>query len=135
MNKYKILDDIDFEKLGGLVPVITQDYQSNKVLMLGFINKEALIKTFETNKATYWSRSRNKLWTKGESSGNYQSIKEILIDCDNDTLIYKVEQQGLKASCHMGYESCFYRKIEDFEIKDTGEKRVFNPEKVYGKGE
>lgn len=123
--------DIDFKKLNGIIPVIVQDFKTNKVLMLAFMNKEAWEKTLETGKATYFSRSRNKLWTKGEESGNTQVVKEIFIDCDNDTILLKVEQVG-GASCHKGYESCFFRKIDKGELKVTG-KKVFNPEEVYKK--
>jgi len=121
---------INFEKLNGIIPVITQDYKTNEVLMLGFINKEAYEKTLKTKKVTYWSRSRKKLWTKGETSGNFQLVKEILIDCDNDTLLIKVEQKG--AACHEGYRSCFFRRIEKDNTKIIS-KRIFNPKGVYKK--
>ncbi|HPO49625.1 MAG TPA: phosphoribosyl-AMP cyclohydrolase [Spirochaetota bacterium] len=122
---------IDFDKLGGLVPVITQDYETNKVLMLAFANKEAFEATLKSGKATYFSRSKNRLWIKGEESGNYQEIVDILIDCDNDTLIYKVIQKGYKASCHTGHETCFYRHFVNGEWVHNGEKKLFNPEKIY----
>jgi phosphoribosyl-AMP cyclohydrolase len=99
--------------------------------MVAFMNKEAFEKTVETNKATYWSRSRSQLWVKGESSGNIQEVKEIFIDCDNDTVLVKVDQIG-GAACHTGYNTCFYRKLEDGELKVTGTK-VFNPDEVYKK--
>ncbi len=124
---------IDFEKTGGLIPVIAQDYQTKKVLMVAFANEEAFEYTLKTNKATYFSRSRNKIWCKGETSGNFQEIKEILIDCDNDTLIYMVEQKGLKAACHEGYESCFFRKFDNGVWVYNNEPRNFEPETVYGK--
>ena len=117
---------IDFKKLNGLVPAVVQDCKTNKVLMVGFMNEEAYKKTLKTGKATYYSRSRNKLWTKGETSGNFQKVKEILVDCDNDTLLLKVEQKG-GAACHTGYESCFYRDIKGKVIG----KKMFDPEKVY----
>ena len=117
---------LNFEKLNGLVPAITQDYKTGKVLMLGFMNKEAWKKTLETKKVWYFSRTRNKLWMKGESSGNVQKVKEIFVDCDNDTVLIKIEQVG-RAACHEGYESCFFRDIEG-KIKD---KRVFDPKDVY----
>ena len=123
--------DIDFDKLGGLVPVITQDNETNKVLMLAFANKEAFEMTVKTKKATYFSRSKNKIWKKGEESGNYQEIVDILIDCDNDTLIYKVIQKGYKASCHTGHESCFYRHLVNNQWVHNEEKRLFDPEDVY----
>ena len=102
---------VDFEKGNGLVPAIVQDAISGEVLMLGYMNEESLRKTLETGLATYWSRSRNKLWTKGETSGHYQHVQEIRIDCDEDTLLVKVIQDG--AACHTGNRSCFYRLLED----------------------
>ena len=102
---------VDFEKGNGLVPAIVQDAISGEVLMLGYMNEESLRKTFETGLATYWSRSRNELWTKGETSGHYQHVQEIWIDCDEDTLLVKVIQDG--AACHTGNRSCFYRLLED----------------------
>lgn len=102
---------VDFEKGNGLVPAIVQDAISGEVLMLGYMNEESLRKTLETGLATYWSRSRNELWTKGETSGHYQHVQEIRIDCDEDTLLVKVIQDG--AACHTGNRSCFYRLLED----------------------
>lgn len=122
---------LDFAKFNGLVPAIVQDFQSNKVLMLAFMNEESWKKTLETGKAVYFSRTRNKLWLKGEESGNFQEVKEILVDCDNDTVLLKVNQIG-KAACHTGFESCFYRKLENGKFKTLGE-RIFNPEEKYGK--
>ena len=109
----------------GLVPVIAQDASTGEVLMLAYANEEAVRLTRETGFAHYYSRSRNKLWKKGEESGHFQNVRRILTDCDEDALIYLVEQTG--AACHTGYRSCFYRTI-DGEI--IGEK-VFDPEKVY----
>ncbi len=123
--------ELKFDKKSGLLPAIVQDYQSNEVLMLAFINKLAWEKTLETGKAHYWSRSRNSLWLKGESSKHYQVIKDILVDCDDDTVVYKVEQIG-DAACHTGHRSCFYRRLVDQQLKVEGE-RVFDPEEVYGK--
>ena len=124
--------EIDFDKSrDGLVPVIVQNHENNDVLMLAYANESALEKTLITGKAHYWSRSRKQLWLKGESSGNIQTIREILVDCDGDTLIYKVEQAG-GAACHKGYPSCFYRKIEDGLLVEI-EERVFDPETVYKK--
>lgn len=121
-----------FEKSkDGLLPAIAQDYQSGEVLMLAYINNESWEKTLETGKAHYWSRSRNKLWLKGESSGNVQLIREILVDCDDDTVVLKVEQLG-GAACHTGHRSCFFRRVEDGELVVIG-IRVFDPETVYGK--
>ena len=102
---------VDFEKGNGLVPAVVQDADSGEVLMLGYMNKESLEKTIKTGLATYWSRSRNELWTKGETSGHYQHVQEICIDCDEDTLLVKVIQDG--AACHTGNRSCFYRLLED----------------------
>lgn len=114
---------LDFEKLGGLIPVVVQDFETGEVLMVAFMNEEALRTTLETGKATYWSRTRKELWTKGTTSGNYQEVKEIYIDCDNDTLLLKVIQHG-GAACHTGYKSCFYRKydIKTGKIEVTGQK-------------
>ena len=119
----------NFTKGGGLVPVITQEWQTKEVLMLAYMNREAWLHTLATGKATYWSRSRNSLWIKGESSGNVQQVKGIYIDCDDDTVLLQVEQVG-EAACHTGYRSCFYRKLSDGKIEVTGEK-IFNPEEVY----
>jgi phosphoribosyl-AMP cyclohydrolase len=125
------LEGIDFEKSGGLVPVIVQDHGTGEVLMLAYMNREAWEKTKETGNACYWSRSRNKVWMKGETSGHYQVVKEILIDCDGDTLLLKVEQRG-GAACHTGYRSCFYRKVQQGEVTLVGQK-VFDPKEVYDK--
>lgn len=119
------LKDIKFED--GLITAIAQDYKTGEVLMVAFMDREALEKTIETRKAHYWSRSRRKLWKKGESSGNEQVVREILMDCDGDAVLLKVEQQG--GACHTGYRSCFYRNIEG---KVKGEK-VFEPDEVYKK--
>ena len=105
----RIIKNINFKKLGGLIPVITQDYENGNVLMLGFMNKEALKKTLKEGKVTYWSRTRKKFWTKGEESGNFQEVKEILLDCDNDTLLIKVKQIG--NVCHTGNKTCFFKRI------------------------
>ncbi len=119
---------IDFKKLNGLVPAIAQDYKTDEVLMLAFMNKDALDKTIKTKKAWYYSRSRNMLWMKGEQSKNIQEVKEILVDCDNDTILLKIKQVG-DAACHTGYKTCFYRNITG-KIKS---KKIFNPEEVYKK--
>jgi phosphoribosyl-AMP cyclohydrolase len=122
--------NIDFNKTGGLIPVIAQDYSSGTVLMLAYMNRETWDLTLKTGIVHYWSRSRNKIWKKGESSGNVQEVKEIRIDCDNDTVLIKVNQVG-RAACHDGYESCFYRVVRDGKLVVDGE-RVFDPEQVYG---
>jgi phosphoribosyl-AMP cyclohydrolase len=121
--------EIDFEKGDGLVPVIVQDDDTKEVLMLAYMNRKAWLKTLETGKATYWSRSRNELWVKGETSGHVQIVKEILVDCDSDTLLLKVQQIG-GAACHTGYKSCFYRKVKNGKMENIGEP-VFKPEDVY----
>lgn len=103
--------EMDFIKMDGLIPAVIQDYQTNEVLMIGFMNEEAYQKTLETGRVWYWSRTRNKLWNKGETSGNFQNVKEISVDCDNDSLLIKVEQMG-GITCHTGNRSCFYTKIK-----------------------
>jgi phosphoribosyl-AMP cyclohydrolase len=122
---------LDFTKTGGLVPVIVQDYQTGEILMLAYMNIDAFKATLATGKATYYSRSRQTLWIKGETSGNVQLIKEIRIDCDDDTVLLKVEQLG-GAACHTGHRSCFYKKVEDGSIRIMGEP-VFDPREVYDK--
>jgi phosphoribosyl-AMP cyclohydrolase len=121
--------ELDFNKMGGLAPAIVQDNESGEVLMLAFMNKEAWEATLKTGKATYFSRSRNQLWVKGETSGHVQLVKEIRVDCDDDTVVLKVEQIG-GAACHKGYRSCFYRKVENNTLTIT-EKPVFDPKEVY----
>ena len=121
--------EIDFEKGDGLVPVIVQDDETKDVLMLAYMNREAWLKTLETGKATYWSRSRNELWVKGQSSGNVQIVREILIDCDVDTILLKIQQIG-GAACHTGYRSCFFTKVVNGKTEIIGEP-VFKPEDVY----
>jgi phosphoribosyl-AMP cyclohydrolase len=126
-----VLEGIDFKKSGGLVPVIVQDYQNGEVLMLAYMNREAWEKTKETGKAWYWSRSRNQLWLKGGTSGHYQVVKEIFIDCDGDTILLKVQQRGAGA-CHTGYRSCFHRKVHHGKVRIVGRK-AFDPGEVYEK--
>lgn len=122
----------DFQK-SAMIPVIAQDFESGEVLMLAYMNAEAFHETLATGRVCYFSRSRNKLWRKGEESGNVQEVKEIFYDCDADTLLVKVRQIG-GAACHEGYKSCFFRKLSadgsSFEV--VGE-RVFNPADVYKK--
>jgi len=103
------IEQLDFEKGGGLIPVVAQDAKSGEILMLAYVNKEAVEKTLETGYAHYYSRSRRILWLKGEESGNKQRVLKILVDCDQDALIYLVEQKG--AACHTGNRSCFYREL------------------------
>ena len=122
----------DFSKdPSGLIPAIAQDWQTGEILMLAYINEDAWNETKKSGHATYWTRSRKRLWRKGESSGNVQIIKEILIDCDNDTVIFKVEQIG-KAACHTGRRSCFFRKITDDSCEIVSEQ-IFDPKEVYKK--
>lgn len=132
MKGFNIMVELDFSKTNGLIPAIAQDYKSGKVLMLAYINEASWKKTLETGEVHYWSRSRSELWHKGGTSGHVQKVKEILVDCDDDTVLFKVEQVG-GAACHKGYESCFYRRVEeDGTLKRIAEK-VFDPEKVYKK--
>jgi len=113
----------------GLIPAIIQDYRNGQVLMKGYMNEEALRRTLREGKVCFWSRSRRCLWLKGETSGNFQIVKEIYFDCDGDALLIKVDQKG--GACHLGYRSCFFRKItEDGGFRIVGEK-VFDPDKVY----
>ncbi len=123
--------DPDFSKGGGLLPAIVQDDETGEVLMLAYMNRDAWLKTLETGKATFWSRSRNALWLKGETSGHVQLVREVRMDCDDDTILLKVYQTG-GAACHTGYRSCFYRKLVNGVIENTG-VRIFNPEDVYKK--
>lgn len=120
---------LDFEKQGGLVPAIAQDWETGEILMLAYMNEESFEETARTGRACYYSRSRDKLWRKGEESGNVQVVKEIRTDCDNDTVVLKVEQIG-GAACHMGYRSCFFKKIQDKQIIEDG-VLVFDPKEVY----
>ena len=122
--------EIDFKK-NELIPVITQDKNSGVVLMLAYMNEEAFEETIKTRKVCYYSRSRRRLWRKGEESGNYQNLHNLYYDCDSDTILVKVEQVG-KAACHEGYQSCFYREI-NLENKTSRiiADRIFDPLKVY----
>ena len=120
---------IDFEKNAGLVPVIAQDFQTGEVLMLAYMNAEAFEETRRTRRACYYSRSRGRLWRKGEESGHVQEVQEIYFDCDADTLLLKVRQIG-GAACHEGYRSCFFRKLDGEQAVVVGE-RIFDPSEVY----
>ena len=121
----------DFAKGDGLLPVIAQDATTGEVLMMAYMNAEAYDETLATGRAVYYSRSRNKLWRKGEESGNVQQILGVYIDCDRDTLLLKVRQIG-DAACHEGYKSCFFREITPHGLQVRGE-RVFDPAEVYKK--
>jgi phosphoribosyl-AMP cyclohydrolase len=123
--------EIDFQKSGGLVPAIIQDERSGDVLMLGFVNPDALAETQRTGEVLFFSRSRNKLWKKGESSGHVLRVREIRVDCDADALLLLVEAAG-PGVCHEGYRSCFYRRLEAGGNSKIIAERTFAPEKVYG---
>jgi phosphoribosyl-AMP cyclohydrolase len=128
--------EIDFDKAGDIVPVVTQDYGSGRVLMVAYMNREAFAETVRTGVACYFSRSRNRLWRKGEESGNFQSVREIRLDCDNDTILLRVDQHGDGAACHEGYESCFFRVL-DGNRWVISEPRKVDPAKygsTYGHG-
>ncbi len=119
----------------GLIPCITVDAASNEVLMFAFMNEIALRHTIETGKATYWSRSRGKLWIKGEESGNFQLVRELRTDCDQDVILVKVDIGANGAACHTGYKSCFYRKLDPAtnRLETAGGERMFDPAVVYKK--
>ena len=120
---------LDFKKGNGLIPAIAQDDKTGEVLMLAYMNEQAFKETLKTGKATYYSRSRNALWKKGETSGHVQHVKEIRVDCDNDTILLKVDQIG-GAACHKGYKSCFFSKVIENNLKIV-ESKVFDPKEVY----
>jgi phosphoribosyl-AMP cyclohydrolase len=122
---------IDFDKSGGLVPAIAQDADTGEVLMLAWMNREAYEETLRTGRACYFSRSRNRLWRKGEESGNVQEVRQVLVDCDADTILLKVHQIG-GAACHEGYRSCFFRAVEGSSVRTIAE-RIFDPQQVYKK--
>lgn len=124
-----IIKQLNFSKMNGLITVIAQDWKTNEILMCAFANHEAILKSLTTGIAHYFSRSQNKLWQKGETSGHIQEIKEIYIDCDGDVILFKVEQKV--AACHTGYRSCFYQKIaDDGSLRIVG-KKCFDPSQVY----
>lgn len=127
------MDAVEFIKFDkdGLVPAIVQDGASGEVLMLAYMNREALEQTIQTGKTHFYSRSRRRLWCKGETSGNVQSVEAIFTDCDQDTILVKVGQKG--AACHEGYRTCFHNLMEDGASWKVIGSRLFDPEKVYGK--
>ena len=122
------LKEFDFTKNNGLISVVAQDYKTNEVLMVAFANEDAVRETLKSGIVTYWSRSRNKLWKKGETSGHVQKLKQAFVDCDGDCLLVKVEQ--IEAACHTGQYSCFFRELTGSGFKVIGEK-IFNPDDVY----
>jgi phosphoribosyl-AMP cyclohydrolase len=122
----------DFSKGGGLLPAIAQDADTGEVLMLAYMNAESFARTLATGEAHYYSRSRQRLWRKGEESGHIQQVRAVLVDCDGDTILLKVKQQG-GAACHEGYRSCFFREVVPGGLKVVSE-RVFDPAEVYGSG-
>ena len=124
------MTNLDYSKLDGLVPAVVQDEATGRVLMVGFMNEEAFRKTVDTGFVTFYSRSRNKLWMKGESSGHKLVVREISTDCDLDTVLVKVEALG-PGVCHEGYQSCFFRKLDKNEWVES-EARIYDPETVYG---
>lgn len=122
----------------GLIVAVTTDVATNKVLMVGYMNEAALLKTIETGEACYWSRSRNSFWKKGETSGQIQKVHEILTDCDQDAIVLKVSVAGNGATCHVGYHSCFFRRVKTdtsgkVRLERVEDNKVYNPEDVYGK--
>lgn len=121
--------ELDFEKGRGLLPAIAQDADTGEVLMLAYMNQAAFNETLSSGNATYFSRSRQSLWKKGETSGHVQHVREIRVDCDRDTILLKVEQMG-GAACHKGYKSCFFTQVEKNQLKIT-DQPLFDPEKVY----
>ena len=123
----------DFSKGGGLLPAIAQDADDGEILMMAYMNAESYAETLQTGRAVYFSRSRNKLWRKGEESGNVQKVEGIYLDCDRDTILLKVHQIG-DAACHKGYRSCFFRQVTPEGLEVVGQ-RVFDPDEVYGKKE
>jgi phosphoribosyl-AMP cyclohydrolase len=122
---------VDFSKGNGLVTAIAQDAETGEILMVANMNEESLARTVETGEAVYWSRSRQRLWHKGEESGNVQKVRELYVDCDGDAILMKIEQIG-DAACHTGKRSCFFRRVDGDEIADVG-VQVFDPREVYRK--
>lgn len=125
----EVLEALDFAKQGGLVTAVAQDDASGEVLMVASMSEEALRRTCETGRVHYFSRSRNRIWRKGEESGNEQVLKSLSIDCDGDAVVLRIEQKG-GAACHTGMRSCFFRRLEDGRLAEVG-VRVFDPAEVY----
>jgi phosphoribosyl-AMP cyclohydrolase len=123
----EILDAVSFDA-DGLVPAIVQDADTDQVLMMAYMTADTLRETLETGRMVYWSRSRQEKWVKGQTSGHTQSVQEVRLDCDGDTLLFRVEQEG--GACHTGFRSCFYRRAAEGGLVEDGE-RVFDPEAVY----
>ncbi|PQJ33535.1 phosphoribosyl-AMP cyclohydrolase [Salinibacter sp. 10B] len=127
MTDSALLEAVSFDE-AGLVPAIVQDASTDQVLMMAYMTAETLRDTLDSGRMVYWSRSRQERWVKGQTSGHTQMVQEVRLDCDGDTLLFKVEQEG--GACHTGYESCFYRRVEGEELVADGEK-VFDPDAVY----
>ena len=125
--------DLDFDKLDGLIPAIVQDARTGEVLMLGFMNEEAYAETRSTGAVTFFSRSRGKLWRKGEQSGHLLRVREMRVDCDLDTILVRVDPVG-PGVCHEGYRSCFFRRLDEKGDANIVEERAFDPSTVYGGG-
>jgi len=125
--------DLDFDKLDGLIPAIVQDARTGEVLMLGFMNEEAYQETRSTGAVTFFSRSRGKLWRKGEQSGHVLRVREMRVDCDLDTILVRVDPVG-PGVCHEGYRSCFFRRLDEKGVANIVEERAFDPDTVYGGG-
>lgn len=128
MNPNELLENVKYSP-EGLVTAIAQDHETGDVLMLAYMNEKTLRQTLETGLMTYWSRSRQEVWVKGQSSGHTQEVREVRIDCDGDALLFKVKQNG-GAACHTGFKSCFHRRYEDDKLEVSGQ-RVFDPDEVY----
>lgn len=129
MSTNELLDNVKYGP-DGLVTALAQDHETGEILMVAYMNEDTLRRTLETNVMTYWSRSRQEVWVKGQSSGHVQEVEEIRIDCDGDALLFKVRQHG-GAACHTGFKSCFHRRYDDGRLAVDGE-RVFDPDEVYG---
>lgn len=127
----KFIEELKFDS-NGLIPAVVQDWQDGTILMVAYMNKESVKRTWETKIATFWSRSRQKFWIKGEQSGNIQEVKDLFYDCDADCLLIKVNQVG-KAACHTGYRSCFYRRPVDGDKVEIVSEKIFDPDEVYKK--